>query len=33
MGRRGLHNDGADLLRERLKGKIEVDDNTARAPT
>ncbi|WP_421706480.1 UPF0262 family protein [Algihabitans sp.] len=30
MGRRGLHNDGADLLRERLKGKIEVDDNTAR---
>lgn len=30
MGRRGLHNDGADLLRERLKGKIEVDENTAR---
>ncbi|MGP1254432.1 MAG: UPF0262 family protein [Kiloniellales bacterium] len=30
MGRRGLHNDGADLLRDRLKGKIEVDDNTAR---
>jgi uncharacterized protein (UPF0262 family) len=30
MGRRGLHNDGAHLLRERLKGKIEVDDNTAR---
>ncbi len=30
MGRRGLHNDGADLLRDRLKGKIEVDENTAR---
>lgn len=30
MGRRGLHNDGAELLRERLKGKIEVDENTSR---
>lgn len=30
MGRRGLHNDGADLLRERLAGKIEIDNNTAR---
>lgn len=30
MGRRGLHNDGSDLLRERLAGKIEIDDNTAR---
>jgi len=30
MGRRGLHNDGADLLRERLAGKIEIDANTAR---
>ncbi|MGQ0741538.1 MAG: UPF0262 family protein [Alphaproteobacteria bacterium] len=30
MGRRGLHNDGARLLRERLKGKIEMDFNTAR---
>ncbi|MGH6931540.1 MAG: UPF0262 family protein [Dongiaceae bacterium] len=30
MGRRGLHNDGADLLRERLAGKIETDANTAR---
>ena len=30
LGRRGLHNDGADLLRDRLKGKIEVDENTAR---
>ncbi|MGA7674408.1 MAG: UPF0262 family protein [Rhizomicrobium sp.] len=30
MGRRGLHNEGAELLRERLKGKIEVDLDTAR---
>jgi uncharacterized protein (UPF0262 family) len=30
MGRRGLHNEGADLLRERLAGKIEMDGNTAR---
>jgi uncharacterized protein (UPF0262 family) len=30
MGRRGLHNDGAQLLAERLKGKIECDFNTAR---
>lgn len=30
MGRRGLHNDGAELLRERLAGKIEIDTNTAR---
>ena len=30
MGRRGLHNEGSDLLRERLKGKIETDDDTAR---
>jgi uncharacterized protein (UPF0262 family) len=30
MGRRGLHNDGAELLRERLKGKIEIDETTAR---
>jgi len=30
MGRRGLHNEGAELLRERLAGKIEVDSNTAR---
>ena len=30
MGRRGLHNDGSDLLRERLEGKIEVDNETAR---
>ena len=30
MGRRGLHNEGAELLKERLAGKIDVDDNTAR---
>mgnify|MGYP002145976858 CR=1 FL=1 len=30
MGRRGLHNEGALLLAERLKGKIETDQDTAR---
>jgi uncharacterized protein (UPF0262 family) len=30
MGRRGLHNEGSELLRERLEGKIEVDHDTAR---
>jgi uncharacterized protein (UPF0262 family) len=30
MGRRGLHNEGSELLRDRLAGKIEVDLNTAR---
>ena len=30
MARRGLHNEGSDLLRERLAGKVAVDDNTAR---
>ena len=30
MGRRGLHNEGADLLRESLKGKIDIDEETAR---
>jgi uncharacterized protein (UPF0262 family) len=30
MGRRGLHDEGSVLLRERLKGKIEVDFDTAR---
>ncbi len=30
MGRRGLHNEGSELLRERLAGKIELDSNTAR---
>ena len=30
MGRRGLHNDGAQLLAERLQGKIICDFDTAR---
>jgi uncharacterized protein (UPF0262 family) len=30
MGRRGLHNDGSNLLLERLKEKIELDFDTAR---
>lgn len=30
MGRRGLHNDGSELLRERLSEKIDLDSNTAR---
>jgi uncharacterized protein (UPF0262 family) len=30
MGRRGLHNEGSELLRERLAGKIEFDHDTAR---
>lgn len=29
-GRRGVHNEGAELLRSLLKGKIEVDALTAR---
>jgi uncharacterized protein (UPF0262 family) len=30
MGRRGLHNEGSELLKERLKDKIEMDFDTAR---
>ncbi len=30
MGRRGIHNDGSHILMERLKGKVEVDLDTAR---
>ncbi len=30
MGRRGLHDEGSELLRDRLDGKIEVDSDTAR---
>ena len=30
MGRRGLHNDGSDILKERLKDKVELDKSTAR---
>ena len=30
MGRRGLHNEGAEILSERLSGKIDADQETAR---
>jgi len=30
MGRRALHNEGSELLVERLKNKIHVDFDTAR---
>jgi uncharacterized protein (UPF0262 family) len=30
MARRGLHNEGAELLRECLAGKVDVDFDTAR---
>jgi uncharacterized protein (UPF0262 family) len=30
MARRGLHNEGSEILRERLKGKAEMDLDTAR---
>jgi uncharacterized protein (UPF0262 family) len=30
MGRRGLHNEGSNLLRERLEGKVKTDLDTAR---
>lgn len=30
MGRRGLHNEGAELLKARLDGKIALDQETAR---
>lgn len=30
MGRRGLHNEGSEVLRERLAGKVEMDLQTAR---
>lgn len=30
MARRAIHNQGADLLMERLEGKIDVDFDTAR---
>ena len=30
MGRRGLHDEGSQILRERLDGKIGVDHDTAR---
>ncbi|WP_336958996.1 UPF0262 family protein [Sphingobium aquiterrae] len=30
MARRGIHNDAAEMLKERLQGKIDVDFDTAR---
>ena len=30
MGRRGLHNEGADQLTQRLEGKVALDRETAR---
>lgn len=30
MGRRGIHNEGSDLLKDMLDGKVEMDFDTAR---
>ncbi|NTS64210.1 UPF0262 family protein [Sphingomonas sp. HHU CXW] len=30
MARRGIHNEAAELLKDRLEGKIEIDFDTAR---
>ncbi|NQW00039.1 MAG: UPF0262 family protein [Rhodospirillales bacterium] len=30
MGRRGLHNEGAEVLRERLAAHVDIDHQTAR---
>jgi uncharacterized protein (UPF0262 family) len=30
MARRGIHNEGSELLKERLKGKVDLDFDTAR---
>lgn len=30
MGRRGIHNEGSQTLKDRLKGKIDMDFDTAR---
>jgi uncharacterized protein (UPF0262 family) len=30
MGRRGVHNEGSEVLLQRLKGKVEIDFGTAR---
>ena len=30
MARRGLHNEGSELLKEALKGRVEMDHDTAR---
>ncbi len=30
MGRRGVHNEGSEVLQQRLKGKVDLDFDTAR---
>ena len=30
MGRRGIHNEGSHVLMDRLKGKVKLDNDTAR---
>ncbi|MEP6444128.1 MAG: UPF0262 family protein, partial [Hyphomicrobiales bacterium] len=30
MARRGIHNEGSELLQDRLAGKLEIDFDTAR---
>lgn len=30
MARRGLHNEGSDILRDALDGRVEIDHDTAR---
>ena len=30
MARRGLHNEGSEILREALEGRVEIDHDTAR---
>ncbi|WP_261330834.1 UPF0262 family protein [Rhizobium leguminosarum] len=30
LGRRGIHNEAAELLRERLSAKVNIDNDTAR---
>ena len=30
MARRGIHNEGARILQERLEGKVVIDDDTSR---
>jgi uncharacterized protein (UPF0262 family) len=29
-GRRGLHNEGSEIVKERLRGKVDIDGDTAR---
>ena len=30
MARRGLHNEGSELLQQSLEGRVELDHDTAR---